>query len=147
MHTAQSKFAQILQQHNLSITQPRRLLFETFESHDQLTMQQLCQLVTGRIDKATVYRIVEVFERLGIVKRVNIGWKYKLELSDAFNEHHHHLTCLVCGSVTAINEHDMETFIARIAAQHNFETTEHQIEIQGRCAACRKNKRTSPTSD
>jgi len=33
-----------------------------------------------------------------------IGWKYKLELSNAFQHHHHHLTCLQCGGVTPLPE-------------------------------------------
>ena len=92
----------------------------------------------GQVDRASVYRAVDLFERLGIVQRLNTGWKYKLELSDKFAEHHHHLTCLRCGRTIAMNEGELEQLIGRLAEKHGFLPTAHQIEIQGLCAECQK---------
>lgn len=99
-------------------------------------MRELCVRAAGSMDRASVYRTVAMFERIGVVHRINIGWKYKIELSDAFAEHHHHLTCLKCKRVIPINESALETFVADLAASHQFQPTEHQIEIQGYCAQC-----------
>lgn len=88
------------------------------------------------INRASVYRAVDLFERLGIVQRLNTGWKYKLELSDKFAEHHHHLTCSRCGRTVPMNEAELETVIERLAKTHNFTPTAHQIEIQGLCNTC-----------
>jgi Fur family ferric uptake transcriptional regulator len=65
-----------------------------------------------------------------------MGWKYKIELTDRFAAHHHHLTCLGCGKTIPINERDLEHVVDELAAQHNFVPTAHQIELQGYCAAC-----------
>jgi Fur family ferric uptake transcriptional regulator len=70
------------------------------------------------------------------VQRLNTGWKYKIELSDSFAEHHHHLTCTRCGRTIAMNETELEDVIARLAANHRFRPTAHQIEIQGLCTSC-----------
>lgn len=88
------------------------------------------------IDRASVYRTVDLFERLGIVQRINIGWKYKLELTDRFSDHHHHLSCTKCGKTIAMNENELEVFIEQIAHAHGFQPSAHQIEIQGLCSAC-----------
>ncbi len=92
----------------------------------------------GRVDRASVYRAVELFERLGIVQRINTGWKYKLELSDKFAEHHHHLSCVNCGKTIDMNEVELEAAIDKLTAAHYFKPTAHQIEIQGLCAACQQ---------
>jgi Fur family ferric uptake transcriptional regulator len=84
-----------------------------------------------------VYRAVDLFERLGVVQRLHTGWKYKLELSDKFTEHHHHLTCVRCGRTVAMNEDELERLIHRLAGEYDFLPTAHQIEIQGLCATCR----------
>lgn len=95
-------------------------------------------LVQGvpQIDRASVYRTVDLFERLGVVQRVTTGWKYKLELTDRFAEHHHHLTCSSCGRTIDIAGDDLERLIDQISAARGFLPTAHQIEIQGLCASC-----------
>ena len=100
-------------------------------------MHQLVQRATGKMDRASVYRTISLFERLGILDRLNIGWKYKLELSDKFAQHHHHLTCLNCHKITPINAAKLEAIIAAIGAEQHFTPTEHQIEIQGYCVGCK----------
>ena len=90
----------------------------------------------AHIDRASVYRTVELFERLGIAQRLYTGWKYKIELTDKFTAHHHHLTCTSCGKTIAMGEHELETFIEQIARRHGLTPTAHQIEVQGICREC-----------
>jgi Fur family ferric uptake transcriptional regulator len=99
-------------------------------------MYELYDLAKGQLDRASLYRIITVFEKLGIVQRINIGWKYKIELSDKFAEHHHHLTCLKCGRIIPINEDELEAFFEGLAHSHKFKPTEHQVEVQGYCETC-----------
>lgn len=102
-------------------------------------MQQLVHRCKSSIDRASVYRTITLFERLGVVQRLQIGWKYKLELSNAFQNHHHHMTCLQCGSVTPLPEDSiLEAQLTRLAQQHNFDANDHQLEIRGRCSNCRQ---------
>ena len=70
---------------------------------------------TKGVDRASVYRAVRLFEQLGIVQRLNTGWKYKIELTDKFAEHHHHLTCLQCGKTIAMGESELEEMISKLA--------------------------------
>jgi Fur family ferric uptake transcriptional regulator len=70
------------------------------------------------------------------VQRLNTGWKYKIELTDKFAEHHHHLTCTTCGQTTSLNEAELESFIEKIAHDYGFTPSSHQIEIQGLCKTC-----------
>lgn len=102
-------------------------------------MQVLAQRAKGKVDRATVYRTIELFERLGIVRRLNIGWKYKIELSDLFTGHHHHMFCTNCGRMFELPENPMlETMIDTVAAKSAFSPRGHQLEVYGLCANCSK---------
>lgn len=90
------------------------------------------------IDRASVYRTITLFERLGIVKRLQMGWKYKLELSDAFQHHHHHLTCSRCGRIIPLPEDErLEKRLRQLVDTLGFDMRDHQLEIQGYCDSCR----------
>ncbi len=94
---------------------------------------------SATIDRASVYRTIALFEKLGIVQRLQIGWKYKLELSDAFHRHHHHLSCTGCGSTFALQEDpELEARLTLLAQRQHFAMHGHQLEIQGLCNKCSK---------
>jgi len=138
MPLAKQTVEEILKQSGYSSTRQRRLVFDALHAKEPMTLRQLVASVGSHMDRASVYRTVALFEKLGVVRRINIGWKYKLELSDKFIDHHHHLTCLNCHKVIAINGAELEELITYLSKKHHFEPTEHQIEIQGYCTDCRK---------
>lgn len=136
MSSAKESFCTLLKQHRYSVTRARLAVFEALIGQEPLGMHTLVQR-TQDIDRASVYRAIDLFERLGIVQRLNTGWKYKLELTDKFADHHHHLTCVRCGATVAMNEQALEQVIERLAHAHGFTPSSHQIEVQGLCQACR----------
>jgi Fur family ferric uptake transcriptional regulator len=132
------EIATLLRDNGLSVTKQRLFVFELLEDSEPLTIYELYDLAKGQLDRASLYRIITVFEKLGIVQRINIGWKYKIELSDKFSEHHHHLTCVNCGRIIPINEDELEAFVEGLSKSHDFKPTEHQVEVQGYCSNCSK---------
>jgi len=135
MSSPRDAFRALLKINGYSITKARLSVFNALLGQEPLDMHTLVAK-TGQVDRASVYRAVELFERLGMVQRLHAGWKYKLELTDKFAEHHHHLSCMRCGKTIAMNERELEALIAKLAAAHQFTPTAHQIEIQGVCADC-----------
>lgn len=128
-----------LKHHHVSLTKPRKQIYEVLARSEPLTMQELIAFLP-QYDKTTVYRTVALFENLGIVQRLQIGWKYKLELSNEYQDHHHHVTCVNCGQMTALPEDDeIEARLLGLSRAQGYEPTEHQIEVQGLCPACREN--------
>jgi Fur family ferric uptake transcriptional regulator len=119
-----------------SVTTARRLVFGALESQESITIKDLIGKLPG-VDRSSVYRTIKLFEDLGIVKRVQIGWKYKLELSDNFSNHHHHAFCTNCKIILTLHEDStIERAINSLARQHTFLLADHQLEIQGLCQAC-----------
>jgi Fur family transcriptional regulator, ferric uptake regulator len=139
MISSRSRMVETLQSSGFSITMARSVVFDVLEHNEPLTMSELCHKTKGVVDRASVYRTIDLFEKLAVVQRITYGWKYKLELSNEFQEHHHHLLCLKCGKLLAFHEHDkLEQEIMAIARNHEFNLTGHQIELQGLCADCQK---------
>lgn len=135
MSSPKETFRLILKQQHQSVTKARVAVFESLLGQEPMSMHELVGRV-AEIDRASVYRAIDLFEKLGIVQRLNTGWKYKIELTDAFTEHHHHLACIRCGRMVALNEVHLESFIEQLADKHGFKVSAHQIEIQGMCPEC-----------
>jgi len=128
-----------LKHHGQSLTRPRQIVFDALQGKEPQTMAAIVK-ACPQIDRASVYRTINLFEQLGIVQRLQIGWKYKLELSDAFHAHHHHLTCVKCGGIIPFEEDlSFEKSLIALAQVNNFDMSGHQLEIQGVCQNCSKN--------
>jgi Fe2+ or Zn2+ uptake regulation protein len=138
MTNIDSLFVDTLREHGYSLTKPRRILFTQLRQRDTITMHELIDACTDTLDRATVYRTVLLFEQIGIVQRIQIGWKYQLELSDRFSDHHHHAICMRCGKVLALPENpEFERQLTTLTAAHHFTALAHQLEIRGLCSSCR----------
>lgn len=131
------KFARALKASGYSITKPREIVFSALRAGKPRSMRELTLDLSSVIDRASIYRTVELFEKLGIVVRVQIGWKYKIELSDEFLPHHHHLTCVRCGRSVSFDEpRVLEELLAHITVQNGFTNENHSLEISGLCPEC-----------
>ena len=129
--------ATILRQNGYSLTKTRQAVFNALTDTGPITMAQLITKVRAKADRASVYRTVELFEKLGIINRIQVGWKYKLELSDLFTEHHHHATCLQCGKIVPLEEDPvLEKSIHKLSRSVGFTDTSHILEIRGLCSEC-----------
>ncbi|MGA3150288.1 MAG: Fur family transcriptional regulator [Candidatus Saccharimonadales bacterium] len=127
----------LLKKDGASLTKPRKIVFDLLLNQEPQSMKVLTQRAAGKVDRATVYRTVELFERLGIVHRLNIGWKYKMELSDVFHAHHHHFYCTNCNKTYPLPANPMlETMIDSTVAKDGFSPRGHQLEVYGLCAQC-----------
>jgi Fe2+ or Zn2+ uptake regulation protein len=137
MNPELKKLSEVLKSGGQSLTKPRKLVFEVLSSHEPQTMNELINILSGSVDRASVYRTVGLFESLGITQRLALGWKYKIELSDAFTHHHHHFSCMKCGLVITLqDDSQLEAGILLLAKSQGLTMTDHQLEIRGLCQDC-----------
>jgi Fe2+ or Zn2+ uptake regulation protein len=135
---------QILTDNGYHVTKAREATFGLLQSPSPLSVREILDKSAGTVDRVSIYRNLELFEKLGIVHRIHVGWKYKLELSDSFVAHHHHLSCLTCGKTIDIqDEKHIDEFIREIAAASGFTPRRHQFEIDGYCRECQDKPPTS----
>jgi Fur family transcriptional regulator, ferric uptake regulator len=131
-----SRFKQILKKSGCFATKPRIELFKYLQNNPEVSIKELINDLSSQ-DQATIYRSVKLFENLGILNRLQLGWKSKLELSNQFHDHHHHMTCINCGKVIAWEEDPtIELRIQTVAMKLGFIPHDHQLEIRGTCQTC-----------
>jgi Fur family ferric uptake transcriptional regulator len=131
----------LLKKNGASLTKPRKVVFNLLLEQEPQSMQVLIKRAEGKVDRATVYRTIEMFEQLGIVRRLNVGWKYRIELSDAFLGHHHHFHCNNCGKTFTMQANAMlETMIDTAVAKEGYSPRGHNLQIYGLCPACGQTK-------
>jgi Fur family ferric uptake transcriptional regulator len=138
MSTGKNRLAATLRNSGYSTTNARLAVFAALEHSEPITMKRVIANCPG-VDRASVYRTVDLYEKLGILQRIQIGWKYKLELTDQFHDHHHHLSCTNCHKIVAIDEDKkLENMLEEISIMRGFKPTSHQLEIQGLCKECQE---------
>jgi len=121
-----------------SVTNSRKLVFTALLNKEPQSISEITKSLDGSADRASIYRVLALFESIGIVERLSFGWKYKFELSDTFAEHHHHATCIRCEKIVPFEESDsIKQALKKQSEKIGFLETSHQLEIRGVCNSCR----------
>lgn len=128
----------ILRQQGLRSTKARHSVFKALKAGPAVSIQELYQKVGGGLNRASMYRALRLFRELGIVQEVVIAGRRKVELTDRFNDHHHHIACAICGQTVAIHDTGFENHIEELAKANGFIHRSHSFEITGICAACHR---------
>jgi Fur family ferric uptake transcriptional regulator len=112
------------------------------EQRCALTARDIEDALRGRpraVGRASVYRILEELESLRLVQRVEVGQGMaRYERLDPGREHHHHLVCDRCGSVTPFADPVLEDAIERVSERVRFAVDDHEVVLHGSCGACRR---------
>lgn len=134
-----SDFESILRTAGQSITRPRQAVFETLKVADEPLKNGEIAKRTANVDRASVYRTLELFAKLGITTTTIRGWTPFTELAEPFRAHHHHMICEQCGGVEEIASDTLEDVLALVANRHKFTLKSHTVELSGLCSNCRDN--------
>jgi Fur family ferric uptake transcriptional regulator len=131
-------YLKTLKKHRLRGTTERKELFSLLLAQKSPhTVAQLVKAAEGFADRSTVYRTLELFEKIGVSIRVYTGWKYKVELSDTYSHHHHHMLCTNCDAIISLEESDgFMNELKKLEDEYGFQATSHSLELQGLCRAC-----------
>ncbi len=123
------------------LTMPRQAIIKLVAPrHDHFSAQEVWDEVRDQhtgIGRATVFRTLDLLAELGVLNRIHTGdgcHRYTV----CETRHHHHLMCVQCGTVTALEAAGIEQQIRRMAGEAGFEVLTHHLELIGRCASCRK---------
>jgi Fur family ferric uptake transcriptional regulator len=130
----------------LRSTAQRRLIVDTFfDGSPHVTIEDLLAEVRSQdrgIGYATVYRTLKLLAECGVASERRFGdGLSRYELADDDDDHHDHLICTTCGSITEFEEPKIEKLQDSIAARHNFRLTSHRHEMYGVCSACQARER------
>lgn len=141
-----NKYKNILQKKGYKLTNQRKDILKVIvENHDDhLSCEDVFNIVSKEnpdLGIATVYRTLQLFEKLNIVYKINFDdglSRYELN-SGAENHQHHHLICLECGKVIEVKMDLLESLENEIEREGNFKIVDHNVKFYGYCNNCRTN--------
>lgn len=131
-----SHFQYILNSEGHYYTPARQLVFDIINAYPAVTMKELRRRVHGRIPDSSLYRALQVFRELEIIRDVVIGGQQMIELSGEFRPHHHHVSCKQCGASVDINDEKLEKYLEQLPQKHGYQHLSHSFEVIGLCKDC-----------
>lgn len=88
------------------------------------------------ISLSTVYRVLEALHEKDIVTKVNIPDNNKAVYELHSNDHRHHLLCMKCRKLLAIDGCPLEEYEKLIEDRFGFTVKGHNLEVYGYCNNC-----------
>jgi Fe2+ or Zn2+ uptake regulation protein len=137
--TIDRELAQRLRARGQRVTSQRLVINRLLRERDRhVTADEVFTAVSHTLPGTslpTVYATLELFEQLGIVRRVHAGGN--AVLFDTRTTDHHHLVCKSCGNVEDLDA-PIELTPALKSAKATGFTPEHaSLVVEGTCAACK----------
>jgi Fur family ferric uptake transcriptional regulator len=91
-------------------------------------------------DTSTIYRTLELLERLGLVWHTHLG--KGAPVYHAAEHPHLHVVCQVCGEISSVDPTLLETAAERLATDLGFTVDVGHVALSGTCRACAEKSRT-----
>lgn len=88
------------------------------------------------VGRASVYRVLDELEQLGLVNRIEVGQGIARYEAASDDHHHHHLVCESCGEIVPFEDAALEQAIHDLPEKLGFVMTEHEVVLRGTCASC-----------
>lgn len=100
----------------------------------------LVKKVAPEVGLATIYRTLDLFTELDLLKRLDFGdGRNRYEFNNEELTHfHHHLICVDCGIVKEFEDDMLESLETIIDKKLNFKTLDHELKVYGYCKDCRE---------
>ena len=130
----------------LPVTAQRRAVLHALAGRrDHPTAGQLHAGAAARvpgITRATVYRVLDALERLGVVRRLDHaggGARYEVDLGP-----HHHLVCTACGRIADLHDPALDGLSVSASKSGGFTVHDYSIQFRGLCGGCRPTAAKTP---
>jgi Fe2+ or Zn2+ uptake regulation protein len=130
----------LLRDRGQRVTSQRLVINRFLREHDgHLTAEQVLAGVADKLPGTalpTVYATLELFEDLGLVRRVRTGGGTMV--FDPRTEPHHHMACRRCGAVEDVEAPVELAGVLRRARRAGFATEHAEVVVSGLCADCQR---------
>jgi Fur family ferric uptake transcriptional regulator len=129
-----------LHHHGYRMTRPRRLVMEIIASSPTALSPQEIYQISLQEDQslgiASVYRTVEMLEKLNLVQQVHEPGGCH-GIWPALEGHKHYLICRDCGRMEIIpGNENIDGYIRRVEDQTGYQVDDHWLQLFGHCGEC-----------
>ena len=123
------------------MTPQRMMILSAIEnSDDHISAEEIYAQIVAKypnVNISTVYRTLELLERLGLVTKTDLG-EGRVRYHPADKGHHHHLICRECGAIIDLDESLLTSLKSTLLREYKFSADLRHLAILGRCVNCRK---------
>ncbi len=86
------------------------------------------------ISRATVFRTLETFAQLGLIRRVpHPGSAARF---DGRTDRHHHLICDECGKIRDLEDSSLDDLPVNVKSRQGFRISDFSVQLRGVCGEC-----------
>jgi Fur family ferric uptake transcriptional regulator len=128
------------------MTPQRQLVLDAVQRLHHATPEQICadvQRGAPAVNITTVYRTLDLLERLGVVRHTHLGHGAP---SYSVHEHEHvHLVCHWCGKVDEVPTELLDELAGALREAHGFRLDATHVALSGTCASCAEQRREAIT--
>lgn len=130
--------AEKLREEGFKVTLQRLAIYDAllkFEKHPNAEMiySRLHETYPS-MSLATVYKTMEIFEKIGLVKVLSIAGEPSRYDYDVSN--HAHIRCTVCGALCDLHGLSMEDVRSEVQKLSNYEVMGEFVHFEGVCPDC-----------
>ena len=116
------------------MTPQRQQVLDAVRALEHATPERISAAVPD-IDAATVYRTVELLEKLGLLRHTHLGHgAASFRLSD---DEHVHVVCHRCGGVLDAPHDLIDDLVSRLLDERGFTVDRSHFTVFGQCHDCR----------
>ncbi len=131
-------FKKQLKKHKKSFTSERKQIFLLAQKMQHFSAQELFEALKekSKISRMSVFRTVQLFEQIGVLRKVitnSNAVRYELNTEE---NHHEHMQCSVCGQIIEFPDNSLHNQLEKIAEKHDFKIQEHSLFLRGLCKKC-----------
>lgn len=141
--TVLSELKRKMKEHNYKFTNQRQIVLEVFidSKHHHMSADDVYAMLQDEhpeIGLATVYRTLELFTELGILKKLDFeDGRFRYEINDHKLSHsHYHLICLKCGKVIEFSYDSLDKIQNKIKKENGFTIVDYNLKFYGYCKDC-----------
>jgi Fur family transcriptional regulator, ferric uptake regulator len=129
-----------LTENGYKITGPRLAILDYLvheKGHHNITdIYEKIRLKNENIGMATIYRTIDLFLELGIVRVLTLKNSQPCFEVNWPGDHHHHLVCTECGHIIEFGSCNFKLIVGEIEKVTRFRIEEHTLEAYGLCPKC-----------
>ena len=122
-----------------TVTNPRLVVLDLLLKENRpLTIDQVLKLSKGKLAQSTLYRVIGDLSDFGLITEFTTPENTMvIELNSDEGNHHHHIFCKDCGSITDIELNPaLESEVAKIEKYRSISIDSHSLELYGTCDDC-----------
>ena len=143
MPSLRNQSRDMLSSKKATVTTPRLVVLDLLLKENRpLTIDQVLKLSKGKLAQSTLYRVIGDLSDFGLITEFTTPENTMvIELNSDEGNHHHHIFCKDCGSITDIElnpelEAALESEVGKIEKYRSISIDSHSLELYGTCDDC-----------